>query len=304
MSAVERFTEITKFDIVSYFTDFNDFVFNHYPAYLGYYLGENELNTESVNLLNKLFRNSTIIEELFDNNKNQLSEDIDALTLYEDFYDSRIKLETIINSPKWTRSSYVNDYDRNINIDYILKQNQNIEALATELGYPIPDDDWVQLAVTNKLKENDYTLSGGTNLKVTFNVNNRINTESVVDIMVENNLLGRDLSVDTTFESDDFKALEPLETLKQSAEILIGMPKGAVPEFPEDGVAKDLIGTNLNSIQYPILFRQQAELFANDDTFNGIELRDISRDRDGVILSFTITSKLNNVLEQTLQLNG
>lgn len=303
MIPIDTFYRVTKYDLKAFFQTFADFVNTYYDGYIEYYKGSGSLDNNASVLINWLDVESKKIEDIFELNKESLSEDIDMQDLYTDFSDVRCKIETILATPKWTRSSYVSDYDKNITTINILKQNQTLEDLTSDLGYDDPDNDWSSLAVNNALLEKDYDQEGGNKLKSTFSVNNRINTTSVVDVMVDKNVLGKDLQVKIAIEDDDLVALEPEDTLYQAAEIMIGLRRGSVPEFPQDGVSA-VVGSNIRSFKYPIVFRQLSEVFRKDDTFKELEVIRMDRDQDNVVMDVRIVSKLNDVMNKGVYING
>lgn len=303
LTQLDHFYKTTRYDISGFFERFKDFVDNNYDNYVGYYRGISKLDNLTKSKLVALVNESKTIEELFFLNKESLSSNLDFWDLYETFSDCLLKLETIENTPKWTRSSYGGGFDKDIKVNYILKQNQSIEELTSQLGFNNPDNDWVNLAIENNLREVDYDLSGGNLLKVSFAVNNGINTNSVVDVMVGDNVVGKDLFAKLSFEGDDLKFLPPKETINQAASILLSTTTGSVPEFPRDGIDSRFIGSNIKSIQYPSVFRQITALFKKDDTFKEIQVIDLYHEEDNIILSLRMVSKLNDIINQNIYLN-
>ena len=81
----------------------------------------------------------------------------------------------------------------------------------------------------------------------------------------------------------------------------MNLKKGDVPEFPLDGLnVMSGVGSNVNSIQYPSIFRQLSQIFAKDDTLSSFTLKSISTNQDVVFLDFEINTKLNEIIEQKL----
>lgn len=298
MGAVDVFRKSTGYDISKFFSMFIDFNNLYYDNYLEYYRGEAVLSKDGVLLVNKMKDESLKIEDLFNLNKDTLSLSIEMWELYEDFTHVKVKVETIIASPKWTRSSYVQDYGSDVNITRILKQGQSLEDLSRDLGYSTPDNDWSLIAVNNGLLEDSYDLTGGNLLKVTFSNSSKINSNSVVDIMVGKNILGKDLVRRLTFTGDDLAVLDPDSTLKQAVDILLGLTKGSVPEFPNDGIDSSIVGSNLQVFKYPMVFRQLYEVFRKDDTFKEMEVISASTNEDNSSMEVRIVSKLNDVLNR------
>jgi hypothetical protein len=105
-------------------------------------------------------------------------------------------------------------------------------------------------------------------------------------------------NIDTTYY-EDLVVLNYKDTLNQSFKILIDTVQGSVPEFPRDGIDKGLIASNVNSIQYPVLFRQLSNLFAKDDTFKNFQVTGINREDDATYLDLQTETRLNDVLNQS-----
>lgn len=303
LTEIDYFYKVTKYNISDFFSKFKDFTDNYYSNYIGYYRGISKLDPIATTKLNELINDSSIIEELFFINKDSLSNDLDFWDLYESFNDCVVKIQTIKNTPKWTRSSYIGSFDKDIQVDYILKQNQSLEDLSSQLGFNDPENDWVNLAIKNDLKEVDYSAEGGNLLKVSFSVNNNINTTSVVDVMIGDALVGKDLLSKLTFLNDDLHYLTPKETIQQASEILLSIQTGSVPEFPRDGIYSNLIGTNIKAFQYPSIFRQIIAIFKKDDTFKEVQILNIQYEQDNVVISLKIVSKLNDIITQNLYMN-
>jgi hypothetical protein len=302
MNTIEHFEKVTGYSIRKFFIDYGSFVENDYNSIVDYFSGRGVVDKSSLRLLDQLIAESQKIEGIFISHQDSLSSTVSGWELYEDFSNVTIKLQTIYNTPRWVRSSYFGSYDKDTNIELILKQSQSIEGLTEELGYPVPDDDWVEIAIKNNLHELDYSKEGGNLLSVSFNVNSRFNSNSVVDIMVGDNILGKDLFRELVIEDGDILSLNPGETVKQSAEILINITKGSVPEFPKQGV-ENVAGMNINMVRYPSIFRELVNLFRQDDTFKEVEVIGVDKVDDNIQMSLRIKSKLNDVLEQNIYLN-
>lgn len=304
MTTIEKFYDQTGYDLSEFFSRFVNFITNHYDRYLGYYRGNNSLDRDAAIEVEFLSLEKDKIEDIFNLNKGSLSGTVDAVSLYEDFCNVAVKIDTIKNSAKWMRSSYVSDYDKDITVSNILKQGQTLESLSEDLGFITPDNDWTSMAINNTLLEPEYSDEGGNNLKVVFSNNSRINTTSVVDVMIGSNVLGKDIYKEILFEDNDIKVLGNEDTVKQAADILIGLIKGSVPEFPNYGIDSRIVGGNLSSFKYPIIFRNLTDVFRRDDTFKQIEAISSNRQEDNVAVEIKIVSKLNDVLNRGVYING
>jgi len=291
---IENFKEITGYDLQGFFQRFNTFVNNKYNNIVAYYNGTGKIDNSAFTELDALIKDSNFIGNLFSINYSNFSYDVNWWNILDTFEDVQERLLTIKNSPKWFRSFYINDFDRNTNMDYITKQNENLEDTARKLEYDRPDDNWIDLAIKNDISEEDYDEDGGTLLKVTFSNNRKINITSVVDIMTELNVLGKDIDRKIVFENDDIKVLEPEDTLEQSTKIKFEIRKGSIPEFPAIGIPI-VEGSNYNFLRYPVVFRELSQMFRLDDTFKSIEILDIRKDQDAIFMDIKIKSKLEDI---------
>jgi len=297
MTVIEYFKNITGYNLSDFFSNYVDFINGKYNNIVSYYEGNSGIDKAAFLELDNLVKEADKIVDLLSNNTVNLSSNVEFWELLENFENAQDKLYTIKNTPKWSRSSYVNDFDRNTNVTFITKENQNLEDVSSQLGYDTPQDDWVNLAIKNDLSESDYDIEdGGALLKVTYANNSFINIQSVVDIMQGLNGLGKDIDRNITISDNDIKVLSNEDTLNQAIKMKLEIRKGSVPEFPTIGT-QIVEGSSSSFLQYPILFRQLSQLFRLDDTIKSIEITDIRKDKDAVFIDITVVSKVED-LEQ------
>ena len=113
-------------------------------------------------------------------------------------------------------------------------------------------------------------------------------------------MYGLDLDQVLAFENNDLATLSYRDTITQQTGILVGLTKGSVPEFPQDGITP-IAGNNRNAVQYPVILRQQAAVFAKDDRYKSISVSSFTVDVESIIIDLQITTKLNDVLNEQLQ---
>lgn len=295
MNPVEEFFNITGYNISEYFSKFKSFVNTYYDNIIDYYEGEANIDKDAFKILAALQFESEIILDLFSINRDNLSIDTSFWDLLENFEDTVIKLQTIENTPIWSRSSFSNDYSNKIDIDYSLGQHETLERAARELGYKNFDTDYIELALRNKLKEKDYTEEGGVILRVSFENTVNVNILTTIDVFTGLNAMGKDypnkFEID---EEEDFVILEPLPTSDQTSENLLGLVRGSIPERPEEGIS-NFIGQNRNFTKFPILFRQLSEVFKDDDTYKGLELINIEYEQDATRIDVRILTKITDI---------
>jgi hypothetical protein len=83
---------------------------------------------------------------------------------------------------------------------------------------------------------------------------------------------------------------------------LVGLVQGNVPEFPQDGISKDILGGNVNAIQYPSLLRQQSAVFEKDNRYKSIAINKIETQSESLIMEMTVVTKLDEILNENLVL--
>lgn len=304
LEILQEFQDKTNFPIVEYFQGVDDFVSNHYNNIILYYSGTNKiLNTRS---FEKLRINKDETERLFEvirlNNNNLRN--FKYWVLEEKVEQIYTFLLTLENSSKWLRSTRVtNDFSSFIPVDIPMYQGQTLESLsANVLGSNNYDNDWTELAINNELEEEDYTSQGGIIIKANLSKNNKnIKITSIVDTMIDENILGKDLDQKLTYEDDDLKVLTPTDTFTQAINILINLRRGDNPEFRNQGLnEKFIVGSNLNNITYPTLFRDLIQLFKTDDSIKAFSIINIRRETEAVYIEFEVENRLNEIQQVQL----
>jgi len=198
------------------------------------------------------------------------------------------------------RSSYVFGYENQSKFKFILKQNQTLENVSFDLGSDDSNEDWVEMAISNNISEIDYDKQGGNLLNLSKKDNQEINITTVVDVMVGDNILGKDLPTKIEITPDGITTLGTNDTIEQSAEICLTTTKGSVPEFPTIGISKYFVGSTLNSLRLSSLLREVMSNFKTDDSFKSVQMIDNGIEQDTAFYNFKIVSRLNTEINKTL----
>lgn len=291
--AFEKFYNITGYDIKSYFQKFVDFCANDYPLIVDYYSNGGEMNKDSFLRLVELVRESETIEPLFILHENTL-DDISMWDILDNFTETQTKLSTIKSSARWLRSSSL-DRNNTLQMEKTLRTGERFEDVARQLNSTNPEDDWMNITIPQYIEETDYSFSDGGN-KFYINLKNAGNNylDTVVDVLVGDNILGRDIDVNFVFENDDLKIVVGDDAIRQALDTILSSQKGAIPEFKDYGIANEFIGTTVNAIQYPSIFKDVMNMFQRDSRWDSVELIDVKREEDAVFLSLqckTVTKK-------------
>lgn len=296
------FKKITGFDISKLLLEFTTFIEVSYPGIINYYSGVTDLfNSDSFDKLEILQKNVDICLDNFGFHKNHFHT-IPYWNLLDKIEEIKSKLNTIQNFPKYYKSDNGKGHNsENIVKQYNLKQYQTLEDVAkNELNSANPDDDWIDIALLNKTKEEDYKSTGKYLLKVVYNSNvESYYLDTVLGELTGEKLYGTDIYQKLTFENDDIKVLSPKKTMYQTININLNLKNGDNPDFPNDGIQKSLfVGNNIGAIGFPILFRQLANTIAKEDTISSFSILDIERDKDAFFFYFAIQTKFGEVYNE------
>lgn len=300
MNILDKFWRVTSYDLQKYFADFEIFIIKKLPQIVNYYQGNSSVDKTVFTELNRLYNESLKIEKLISVMNSSLSNDTEFWDLIDNISNIKVKLETSLNLCKWLRSSYVYGYENRVRFEYILKQRQTLENLSLELGSDDPNFDWVELAVSNSMMESDYDKEGGNIMNINRKDSKNMNITTVVDVMVGNNILGKDITKFLQFIDDDVLTLDTSDTMEQSADICLNVMRGSVPEFPTLGISKHFVGTNLNSIMFASLNREVVNNFKTDDSFKKVQMIDNRIEEDRAYYDFRIESRLHQEINRSI----
>lgn len=299
--AYTLYKNLTKLDFNQFLKDFNSFVSFDYPIIVGYFSNRTqEINKQAFDNFDKLEKFSKKIAESFHNFHDQFKS-LEFWEMIEQFDTIKTKIQTIKNTPKWIRSNKVWGFDNSLKQQYALAEGQTLERLSKELGYADKEQDWSDIALDNDMWEETYTSKESEKLlKVTFKNSQSFVVNTVVDNITGKNIYGKDVDSFIQFVDNDLKILNYDETINQSCYIKINAVKGSIPQFPERGISKDLIGSNRNMFRYGTIFRELTSMFEGDGRFKSVTLIDVVRDQDNVSFQFKIETKLGDVVSQIL----
>ena len=182
---------------------------------------------------------------------------------------------------------------------YILKQNETLENIQTNKEI----SSWEELAIFNNLKEVDYTLEGGNSLVLKSSAKTTQGGQilnSILDIEIGNNLLGKDLPVYYEIDDveNDLKVETPQQTNISTAKRLLELKKGSFPEFPDLGIQKDILSESFKGegFLFPLLIRQLIRNFETDDTILNFTITNIQKKEDNLYIEATFSNALEDNL--------
>lgn len=285
MDKFEKFNQITGYDIKSFFKSFVDFSNTYYPSIVSFYQG-GIVNADAFKTLDNLIASANVIEPLFSLHSDTL-DDISMWDILDDFTEIQTKLETIKNSDRWLRSSSIGR-DNTIQISRKLRSGEDFETVSLEKGDEDPENDWRNIVTPQYIEEEDYDDIDG--MRNTFYINMR-NTGSnevstVIDTLIGDKILGKDISVKFSFdETGDLITVNGHDAMIQALNIIASSWTGSIPEFPDYGISNEFIGTTVNAIQYPSIFKRIMNMFQRDSRWESAELLDLRIKEDNVFLT-------------------
>jgi len=306
VEAIVKFKSSTGYDLPSLFLDFESFITNQRDRVIDFYNGLSRVpDLNSFNELNRLISEFDKLNNIIENNRDRFSHTL-FWELIETISDMNTVLETIDNSSRWLRSAIAkNDFTPGIEVEHTLRMFQTLESVSSNIqGSTDPQNEWTSIALRNDLEEEDYTTSGGNNLKIGFRNRATVEISSVVDTIDGESIYGKDLKrkleIDPTTE--DLVVLSPKKTVEQSVLILGELKQGDTPEYPGEGIQAGLVtGSNRAAISYPILTRQITNTFQKDDTLKSIKITDIKTEEDSVSIETQVETRLGELITNQSQ---
>lgn len=309
-TALNKFYEVTGYNISEFFESVRYFISTKYPLIIDFYNG-GDYPSNVFSQLDYLLKECEKIEPLFELKKNTL-DNIDFWELLDIFSDVQAKLLTIANSSRWQRSSRLGTYGSTINVNQLLKTYQTFEDVADSFSLENPQDDWMDIAKKNEFLETDYSPTDSKGLFV-MPINNSGNSQ--IDNVVDNLALvkqedgsylslsmGKDINKNFLFKDGDIDIVQFQDALIQSFDTILKTQKGGIPEFPNYGLPNDMIGSTVNAMQYPIIFKAISNMFQYDSRFKEVKILDIYRKEDNIFMKIEASSVTNESFVNTIKL--
>ena len=191
---------------------------------------------------------------------------------------------TIKNSDRWLRSASIGRTN-SLQMERQLRTGETFETVANQLELSSPEDDWTDIVTPQYIIEEDYVVNQGSN---TFAINLKnvgVNyVDNVVDTLVDQNILGKDLDISFEFKNNDLSVVKYHPSMDQALKIILESIRGCIPEFKDYGLPSDFIGTTVNAIQYPIIFKALMNMFQRDNRWASAELLSLEKKEDSLFM--------------------
>lgn len=300
MNFFEKLEKLIGIDVKQYFSDVVSFYQTYDKDIVQYYTNVNaSYPQEAFDVMEELKDRGNKILEKITFYKGYLTniEYWDILDKIDSIY---LKFDVINKYAKFYKVTQLRKQNPSgVEEKYILKQNQTLEDLADERA----NQSWSDIALNNYLIEEDYTSKGGVKLilKANDSVVNAYALESIIDIAIGENLLGKDIPEYYEFDdqTNDLVVLNTNDTFVHTIQRLLGLRQGALPENPTIGIQKDIVGeaTRGEGIFFPILIRQLSQSLKTDDTIASFAVTDIRREEDNLYVRVECYNRLGQKVE-------
>lgn len=293
---LDKFNEITNLDVRAFLQNYALFYERDYFDLTTFYQGNtNSLNKDAFDRLAQLDNNVSHLLEGFHSFADLLIS-LQFIELLDTLEEIKRAFDTLKNISRWSRASKdLFGYSSHKIVEKVLSQHETLESMARKALKSDSVDDWYNIAIKNKLAEDAYSVEGGKIIRLT--VDNEIENfdiRSVVDIMSEETWYGKDLTRTLALDTieQDFVTLSPDDTLQQSAEILLSLRKGDNKDLPTVGLQAELVvGMQRSLLNFPLIERQLKEVFATDDTFASVALKDCRIENDNIFITVEIIAR-------------
>lgn len=298
-------SKILNFDLKGFFERYLDFINNDNQELVNYYTLESEYPKESFDKLDRLFSDCRTIYEKIKIFRNNL-ENYYGFLVFDQVEDCYHTLNIIENYNKWFRTSFLKGrFKSTVEVDFVLKKNQTLENLSEEIGFEDRERGALELSIRNHIKETDYALDGGLVFKFSYQNDESLYLNTVVDVLTGENVLGKDIDKKFIFRENDLLTLSPKETFVQTCSILCGLLKNNNPEFPTQGFDKrTLSNKNVLNSTLPTFIRQLYSTVGRDDTIASFEIINIKIEGDCLRIEIEFKSLLEGrVTKQTINGN-
>lgn len=304
LSPVEKFTKLTKLDVQSFLDRFSFFVSSRfYTDIYDYYGGVlKEPNAEAFEYLKSLEHSCNSILSQIKPFKKLLTTISDINLLYQ-IEDAKIKLKTVRNLAFFLNTNV--DNSNGVETTYVLAKNENLQDVSDNvLNNDDFLNDWVQIALKNRVNEISYNKDGGLVVNLVSRKDLAVGSvQTVLGSQVGSSALGKDIQRRIEFEDNDVKILGNVETFLQSLKILLNLQRGDIPSNPRLGITTEgVMGSNLNTLNFPITLRELANNFAQDDTIESFRVLDLERKNDYLLVNLEVTAITGNIQTVSLSL--
>lgn len=303
-SIVIEFEQVTKFPLLQFMREYQDFMLNSYGLINDYFSGKTEkIANEHIRALKNLTVKTSDVMSQFKNFANKF-EKCGYWELMDIIDTLNNTIETINKLPKYRKTVLAKrGYTPSVETNATVGGMRTMDDIADSLsGLNGENTGWVELMLNNDLNEDDWEIDKLSSLKVYVNNTSKIVVTTIIDTPTGKKVYGKDLLRKIEFKNNDFKLAEYEDNIEQKCQILLELNRGDVPENMLFGKNPLYINQNVQSLLYPAIAQDIRKLFMQNDLFESAEMTDIKFENGSLNIVVEIKTKYEYSTEKTLTL--
>lgn len=282
-----EFENITKFELLQYFTDYSDFLQNDYSEVYAYYSGNSEsIDNAKLTTLSTLLNKSNNLTRIFQEFAGKLG-NVGYWELQQYCQDLKDTLERISKLPKYCRTAKTcRGYKPYVQVSEDIGGMKTIADLADQLGNITENE----LILNNDLEEGDYEIDKLSSVTALVENQTNVVVSTIMEQPIGKRIYGKDIQRKIDFSDNDLTIVKYENNVEQKAEILLEINKGDVPEIPNFG--KTVVsGQTYSGYNYGELMSDLQDNFLQDDLFDSVTISDIDYDNGDLYATVKIQTK-------------
>lgn len=282
-----EFENITKFSLLKYFQDYQDFMQNDYSEVYAYYSGLSEsVDSEKINKINSLLTRSNSLIRTFQTFSGKLV-NVGYWELQQYCQDLKDTLERISKLPKYLRTAKTcRGYKPYIQVSENIGGMMTIQDVADKIGNITEEE----LILNNDLEEENYEIDKLSQITAFIDNKSNVVVSTIMEQPIGRKIYGKDVNRKITFVDNDLSVVEYESNIEQKCDILLKLVKGDIPEFPKLGKNITISG-GYNNFNYAELLSDLKDSFLQDDLFDDIKIIDIAIDNGDIFVVCNIQTK-------------
>lgn len=282
-----EFENITKFELLQYFTDYSDFLQNDYSEVYAYYSGNSEsIDNAKLTTLSTLLNKSNNLMRIFQEFAGKLG-NVGYWELQQYCQDLKDTLERISKLPKYCRTAKTcRGYKPYVQVNEDIGGMKTIADLADQLGNITENE----LILNNDLEEGDYEIDKLSSITALVENQTNVVVSTIMEQPIGKRIYGKDIQRKIDFSDNDLTIVKYENNVEQKAEILLEINKGDIPEIPNFG--KTVVsGQTYSGYNYGELMSDLQDNFLQDDLFDNVTISDIDYDNGDLYATVKIQTK-------------
>lgn len=282
-----EFENITKFELLQYFTDYSNFLQDDYSDVYAYYSGNSEsIDNTKLSTLSTLLNKSNDLTRIFQEFAGKLG-NVGYWELQQYCQDLKDTLERISKLPKYCRTAKTcRGYKPYVQVSEDIGGMKTIADLADQLGNITENE----LILNNDLEEGDYEIDSLSSITALVENQTNIIVSTIMEQPIGKCIYGKDIQRKIDFSNNDLTVVKYEDNVEQKADILLEINKGDIPEMPNLG--KTVVsGQTYSGYNYGELVSDLRDNFLQDDLFDNITISNIEYDNGDLYAAVKIQTK-------------